>query len=231
GVDHREQYKSIDAPFFPGDFLLLFSDGVSEARNEHFELLGFAPVIDLVRQLISAAIPPAIILQKLRQLVDLHESSHQRSDDFTAIGIFRHDDSAPSSREFMRTMSVLTPLRQWLRAQISLDEIQLAAIELAAVEVATNIIRHVAITLADTPFVVHLNELNELLWIDFYYVGEAFDPTQVPMPDFSGGREGGFGLYIIRHCVDDVQYSIPASDVNRIRLQIRRQTETAAAIN
>jgi anti-sigma regulatory factor (Ser/Thr protein kinase) len=231
GVDHREQYKSIDAPFLPGDFLLLFSDGVSEARNEHFELLGVAPVIDLVRQLISAAIPPAIILQKLRQLVDLHESSHRRSDDFTAIGIFRHDDSAPSSREFMRTMSVLTPLRQWLRTQISLDETQLAAIELAAVEVATNIIRHVAITLADTPFVVHLSELNELLWIDFYYVGEAFDPTQVPMPDFSGGREGGFGLYIIRHCVDDVQYSTPASDVNRIRLQIRRQTQAGAAIN
>ncbi|QKJ67710.1 SpoIIE family protein phosphatase [Deefgea piscis] len=231
GVDHREQYKSIDTPFLSGDFLLLFSDGVSEARNEHLELLGIEPVIDLVRRLISAAIPPAIILQKLRQLVDLHESSHRRSDDFTAIGIFRHNDNAPTSREFMRTMSVLTPLRQWLRNQISLDETQLAAIELAAVEVATNIIRHVAITLADTPFVVHLSELNELLWIDFYYVGDAFDSTQVPMPDFSGGREGGFGMYIIRHCVDDVQYSTPASDVNRIRLQIRRQTQAETAIN
>ena len=89
----------------------------------------------------------------------------------------------------------------------------------------------VAITLADTPFVVHLSNLDELLWIDFYYVGDAFDPTQVPMPDFSGGREGGFGLYIIRHCVDDVQYSTPASDVNRIRLQIRRQTQAGTAIN
>jgi PAS domain S-box-containing protein len=221
GVDHREQYESMDAPFMPGDFLLLFSDGVSEARNERFELLGIASLIEHVTQLIRVAIPPAIILQKLRQLVDLHESSNRRSDDFTAIGIFRHKDRSPSSREFMRKMSELTPLRHWLRAQISLDEIQMGAIELAAVEVATNIIRHVAITLADTPFVVHIREQNEVFWIDFYYVGHTFDPTQVPAPDFSGEQEGGFGLYIIRHCVDDVQYSTPASDVNRVRLQIR----------
>ncbi|QLG87776.1 SpoIIE family protein phosphatase [Chitinibacter bivalviorum] len=230
GVDDKEQYSAIDVPFYPGDFLLLFSDGVSEARNAHFELLGVEPVIQLVQQLKAAHIPPAIILQRLRQLVDAHESSHRRSDDFTAIGIYRHDTTLPSSREFMRKMSVLSPLRHWLREQIKLSEPQLAAIELAAVEVATNIIRHVAITLADTPFVVHIIEHTDQLLIDFYYVGQAFDPTLVPMPDFSGGREGGFGLYIIRQCVDDVHYSTPAEDVNRIRLHIKKENTAAVSI-
>lgn len=225
GVDHKEYYKSATAPFLPGDFLLLFSDGVSEARNERYELLGVEPVIALVRSLIAAQIPAAIILQKIRQLVDQHESSHRRSDDFTAIGIYRHPQQAPRTREFTRNMKELSQLRAWLKAQTQLNARQTDALELAAVEVATNIIRHVPITLADTPFVVHLTENQGLILVDFYYVGQAFDPTQVPSPDFSGEREGGFGLYIIRQCVDDVQYSTPASEVNRIRLQIQRQND------
>lgn len=230
GVDRNELYQTAQVPFLPGDFLLLFSDGVSEARNERYELLGIEPVIALVKSLIAAQIPAAIILQKIRQLVDQHESSHRRSDDFTAIGIYRHAQQAPHTREFARNMKVLSPLRHWLKAQTQLNHRQADALELAAVEVATNIIRHVAITLADTPFVVHITEHDAVILVDFYYVGQAFDPTQVPMPDFSGEREGGFGLYIIRHCVDDVQYSTPASEVNRIRLQIRRQMEGTTPI-
>ncbi|WP_373975547.1 SpoIIE family protein phosphatase [Chitinibacter sp. SCUT-21] len=231
GVDPKEQYRACTAPFQAGDFLLLFSDGVSEARNERYELLGIEPVIALVWQLKTAQIPPAIILQRVRQLVDIHESSHRRSDDFTAIGIYRHLENAPDSREFVRQMSVLTPLRLWLRNQINVNTTQSDAIELAAVEVATNIIRHVTVTLADTPFVVQIAEHDALITINFYYVGDAFDPTQVPPPDFSGDREGGFGLYIIQHCVDSVHYSTPAEQINLIRLQIRRQSATTAAIN
>jgi anti-sigma regulatory factor (Ser/Thr protein kinase) len=42
--------------------------------------------------------------------------------------------------------------------------------------------------------------------IRLHHLGDSFDPAAVPPPALDGSRESGFGLYIIRKCVDDVQY-------------------------
>src|SRR5262249_60667467 len=34
----------------------------------------------------------------------------------------------------------------------------------------------------------------------------VFDPAMVQPPVFDGSRDGGFGVYIIAHCVDEVRY-------------------------
>lgn len=221
GIDPKEFYKTIAYDFKPGDLLLLFSDGVTEARNSHSELMGTDPIIELVRQLYQAQLPAAIVLQRLRQIVDLFEDSHERSDDFTAISLYRHPISGLHSHEFPRNMRVLAEIRHWLSERVQLSPTQHDKLNLAAVEVATNIIRHVSAPLADTPFVLHLLQLPTTLTLEFYYVGAPFDPTLAEAPDFSGKKEGGFGLFIIQNCVDQVDYLIPAEQVNLIRLQLK----------
>ena len=221
GIDPKELYNTIVYDFKPGDLLLLFSDGVTEARNSHSELMGTDPIIELVRQLYQAQLPAAIVLQRLRQIVDLFEDSHQRSDDFTAISLYRHPISELHSHEFPRNMRVLAEMRHWLSERVQLSPTQHDKLNLAAVEVATNIIRHVSAPLADTPFVLHLLQSRTTLTLEFYYVGAPFDPTLAEAPDFSGKKEGGFGLFIIQNCVDQVDYLIPAEQVNLIRLQLK----------
>ncbi|WP_297573700.1 SpoIIE family protein phosphatase [uncultured Deefgea sp.] len=222
GIESKEHYESATYPFLAGDLLLLYSDGLTEARNKKQEFMGIQPILDLVSQLYAAQIPPAIILQRLRQIVEQYEGTLQRSDDFTAISLYRHTTTALHYQEFPRKMQILSQLRQWIRERTDLSPVLHDQLTLAAVEVATNIIRHVAAPLADTPFVVHLLSTATVVTLSFYYVGDAFDSTQSLPPDFSGHKEGGFGLYIIQNCVDHVEYLIPAEQVNLTRLRLNK---------
>jgi anti-sigma regulatory factor (Ser/Thr protein kinase) len=61
--------------------------------------------------------------------------------------------------------------------------------------------------------------------IKFSHRGTAFDPQRVRPPIFDGSREGGFGVYIIAHSVDEVRYSRDEYRGNSIWLIKRRKTE------
>lgn len=51
----------------------------------------------------------------------------------------------------------------------------------------------------------------------------SFDPTQAPPPNINLPLEqrpvGGLGIHLIRHCVDELDYSIPANGGNRLVLK------------
>ena len=47
---------------------------------------------------------------------------------------------------------------------------------------------------------------NDRVIIRLWHYGEAFDPESAPAPVFDGTREGGFGVYMIAQCVDEVKY-------------------------
>ncbi|MBE9609555.1 SpoIIE family protein phosphatase [Chitinilyticum piscinae] len=227
GIARNETYTPCELSFCPGDLLLIYSDGVTEARNQQGELLGKEPVIALMSALHKLGLPAAIILQRLRLLVDQHEASHRRSDDFTALAMLRCEGSRWHSQEYPRKMLALAPLRDWLLQMASLPVERLDGLILASVEVATNIIRHVSAHLVDASFVVRLSQNDSSVTVEFYYVGDTFDPGTAPEPDFSGNSEGGFGLFIIRESVDRVSYLTPAEQVNLIRLETSRESAPA----
>jgi anti-sigma regulatory factor (Ser/Thr protein kinase) len=53
--------------------------------------------------------------------------------------------------------------------------------------------------------------------------GEPFDPASAPAPSFDGSREGGFGLYLIRECVDEAHYGQDEQGRCVLRLVQRRK--------
>lgn len=54
--------------------------------------------------------------------------------------------------------------------------------------------------------------------------GVAFDPATVQPPAFDGSRDGGVGVYIIAHCVDEVHYVRDGQGENSIYLVKKRST-------
>jgi len=44
------------------------------------------------------------------------------------------------------------------------------------------------------------------LSIRLLHHGRSFDPETAPVPVFDGSKDSGFGLYIIEHFVDNVEY-------------------------
>lgn len=66
-----------------GDLLLLFTDGVSDARDPQDERLGEGPVLDIVVR--HRTEPPKRILDRVFEVVDAHAQDARRRDDLTVV--------------------------------------------------------------------------------------------------------------------------------------------------
>jgi sigma-B regulation protein RsbU (phosphoserine phosphatase) len=72
-------------PWTTGDMLLLFTDGVSDARNREGERLGEDKVVELARKHREES--PKQVLDRLFQLVDQHVGDASRRDDLTIVAL------------------------------------------------------------------------------------------------------------------------------------------------
>ena len=98
------------------------------------------------------------------------------------------------------------------------DEESLMWLQLAVTEAASNIIKHAYHGRDDQPILVEADVSEDQVTIQLQHFGDAFDPQTVAPPVFDGSREGGFGVYIIAHAVDEVHYSCDAQGKNCVTL-------------
>jgi len=82
-LTHDASYNAEIVSLLPGDFLVLYSDGISEAMNSAMEEFGENRVWDLVVR--NKAIPAADTLDKLFDAVREHLRSSSQKDDMTAL--------------------------------------------------------------------------------------------------------------------------------------------------
>jgi anti-sigma regulatory factor (Ser/Thr protein kinase) len=109
--------------------------------------------------------------------------------------------------------------------EAGLSEEAVQALVLAASETGANIVRHNPEALPGSEIHVTARVVADGLEVVFHYIGQPFDPAAAD-PDFSGDRDNGFGLYIVRNSVDEVLYETLPYEVFRITL--RKYADNAA---
>jgi phosphoserine phosphatase RsbU/P len=72
-------------PWTTGDMLLLFTDGVSDARNRHGDRLGEEKIVEMARKHRDET--PAAILDRIFELLDQHTGDTRRRDDLTIVAL------------------------------------------------------------------------------------------------------------------------------------------------
>jgi sigma-B regulation protein RsbU (phosphoserine phosphatase) len=72
-------------PWTTGDTLLLFTDGVSDARNRQGDRLGEEPVVEIARK--HRDEPPARIVDRIFEILDQHTGDTRRRDDLTIVAL------------------------------------------------------------------------------------------------------------------------------------------------
>jgi anti-sigma regulatory factor (Ser/Thr protein kinase) len=228
GVIADEHYVQHQTAWRPGDLLLIYSDGLSEAMNSEGELFGADRLASMVAALHGQQAPASVVVQSIRARVRTFQSDDMPSDDSTCILVhFDHPDDRGEPALHLDLAWDPAELST-LRAEISsaaraagFENDAMDALVLAVSETATNIMRHVPQPGRDAR--IHCRAVYMPLGISvaFHYLGEAFqDPYSEP--DFSGASDGGFGLYIVRHSVDEVEYRDLGYGVQRIRLTKHR---------
>lgn len=93
-------------------------------------------------------------------------------------------------------------------ANLAEPAVNLYNLELALQEVAVNIVKHAyAHSEGRIQMTLCLEAQPARLTILLQDTGASFDPTQVPPPKLGELQEHGFGLFLVRQLMDEVEYS------------------------
>ena len=99
-------------------------------------------------------------------------------------------------------------------------------IQLATDEAASNIIEHAYENIPDGILKLSCGVKGDIITIVLVDHGEAFDPSEVPLPDLeadlSNRKIGGLGLFLMRKLMDDVFYE-PRPDKSNVLTMTKRK--------
>ena len=230
GVMPGERYVEHSAPIVPGDALLVYSDGVTEARDPEGIQFGEDRLRRFAAETSLLDMPPNIRLQVLRRSVRRFIASDDKIDDQTAVLVgvralaapevgVRDGSTRPEVFDLPWEAARLEPLRTRVAAAArALDAEPASGLVLAAFEAATNVVRHVPPPFPDAMLSCRILREHAGVTVEIWYLGEPFAPPTRSEPDFSGDSDGGFGLYIMSRAVDSVAHESPLPGVCCTRL-------------
>ncbi len=85
GIEPTWKYKQVELPIRPGQGVLLFTDGISEARNAQGELFGEARIRDALR----GAHSPAEACERVLEAVERFAAANAPRDDVCLVAFAR----------------------------------------------------------------------------------------------------------------------------------------------
>jgi len=203
----------------PGDLLLFYSDGVTEAENEANEFFGTDRLVVLLQE--NQLLPAAALARSIVEAVDAF-SRGARSDDLTLIVVkaLPRTVSFHCRADFSHMEEAMELFRSLARAYGTDFTHEL---EPALSQVLTNVIEHAyQNTGGDLRGEVRLE--TDRVQVDLYDDGLPF--PALPTRDLRQPSERGCGVPIITELIDEVAYSPATSAGNHWRLVKKRPQET-----
>jgi sigma-B regulation protein RsbU (phosphoserine phosphatase) len=217
GFSEHETYQPVAFPIEKGDVFVFYSDGVTEARNAAGEFFGVERLMEVIET--ESRLEPEQFIRKIHgAVVAFSGQAEARADDLTCVVVSLRETEdklllAHAQYQATSNTSELPSIRTFIRSFCQrppasmLDEERLSELELAVTEAASNVMRHAYHGRTDQMIRLVADAFADRIVIQLFHHGAAFDPKKVRPPMFDGSREGGFGVYIIAHSVDEVRYT------------------------
>lgn len=184
----------------PGDYFVIYSDGVTEAKNDKGELFGVERFMALLSK--TKGLSALNLVNTVLTEVRTFSGDEPMADDVTliilkAISRELRYEAAP----LMENLDVAVSFVK--EAALPYGQDFADKLELVASELITNVITHSA----SSEMTICLVQEADRIVFDLQYSGEPFDPdakgTLLPEPLEEGGR----GIRIVRALVDELEYS------------------------
>jgi sigma-B regulation protein RsbU (phosphoserine phosphatase) len=198
----------------PGDVLVVYSDGITEAVNADDELFGMERLDAILGRHVHLS--AAELAKTITDAVESFRGDVPRSDDLTLVVL----KVLPRSVSFaypatLDHLNEVTTLVHQLGLAYGTDFAY--QLELATSEIVTNVIRH-AYRSSSGGVRGEIVLLPDRIQMDLFDTGDLFDPLQVPEHELGEPREGGYGLAIVRQLTDELVYTPCTPEGNRWRM-------------
>lgn len=207
------RYTETQVAMQPGQKLLLYTDGVTEAFNPHGEQYGMQRLEQTLEGLKDADIKQMI--QGVRADIDLFAEGEEQADDITML-VLRYDGQTGEggTRRFEADVARLEGVMAFVQRRLEragCPPKTVMQVQLVVEEVFVNVAHY---AYGDrqgwVDVTCEVEQYPDRVVLEFRDGGTPFDPTQKPDPDASLPGEardiGGLGIFMAKKLVDSMEY-------------------------
>jgi len=229
GLDEAACYPARTLRLQPGQTLMLYTDGITEAADTAQQLFGTERLLAHLEQ--SPSRSAADLASGLLAEVDRFADGAGQADDITVLALNWHHalaDRNASMLDLTIHASMDHVFAALERCDASLREQGVATavredIRLVLEELMVNMVQHGHAGDPNRTIELHLRLSEDAVQIELNHDGHPFDPLQAPMPTLTGDiadadQVGGLGIHLVRAMASELSYS---HDEHGNHLQLR----------
>jgi anti-anti-sigma factor len=204
-----------------GDVLVVFTDGVTEARDIGGRFFSEERTAEVVKA--AGAVSAAAVVDRVMADVEVFTGQAEQADDITILALQFRPPACPGGiegdvllaetvviRDRPRDLEAVDVLLDRLAAQARLAPDAMSPIRVVCDEVLTNIIAHGFQDEAEHEITVNIKMAEKQVVLTISDDGVPFDPLAAPSPDTDRPLQertvGGLGIHLVRHLVDQMTY-------------------------
>ena len=229
GLDEEASYSSRRVRLRPGETLLMYTDGITEATDANLQMYGQERMLAcLERHATQGDGDPA---GYLLADVEAFAAGHGQADDITVLALRWHHAGAEGSAS-MLDLTMPASIEAVFDALARCDEqLALAAVDpgvrddvrLVLEELMVNMAEHGRPPTGEARIELRMTLAADAVLVDLHHDGQPFNPLSSPAPQLTGDiadREidGGLGIHLVRAMASDFSY---AHDEQGNHLQLR----------
>ncbi len=228
GLFENAAYRDARLELAPGETLLLYTDGVTEALDGDMQLFGEARLETLPVGLFDTA---RAIVDGVVAAVEEFAGAAEQADDITVLAL-RRTSLLPLVAEWHMTGGIesVATAQAWLASHLrraGVDDARVGELELIAEEVLANVVHHAHQDRPDAEAWLDLEVDAARVRLCFSDAGPPFDPLlDAPQPDLAadpGERAiGGLGIVMVKRLADGVRYR-REGERNVLEVELRRE--------
>ncbi len=248
GLMDDQKFVLQETVLTPGSTLFLYTDGITEARNQKLQFYGEERMIETIRQIPGADAKTIVehMIADVEQFVD----GYEQSDDLTMLALrytqqqevlqsehpeqelplSEHPQLMNRSITLKNQMSELPRMKTFVIEALQaagIDEKEVKNIRLVIEEAVVNVIQYAYEADQEGTVGLQLSATEQMLQLVITDHGKPFDPTKRPEVDINAPVEerqvGGLGIFFMHQLMDSIDYQrIDDQNVLTLRKNIQK---------
>ncbi|HWX67766.1 MAG TPA: SpoIIE family protein phosphatase [Rhodanobacter sp.] len=218
GLDEEATYPVQRLQLRPGETLLMYTDGITEAMDSALQMYGQERMLACLagQEEAGDADPASLLVADVERFA----AGHGQADDITVLALRWHH-AGPERSASMLNLTITASIENVFDTLGRCDNaLRSAGIEsgvredvrLVLEELMVNMVQHGYREPHDGKITLHLTMAEDAILIELHHDGQPFDPLQSPEPALSGDiadyeQEGGFGIHLVRVMASDFNYT------------------------
>ena len=229
GLDEEATYTSRRIRLRPGETLVMYTDGITEATDASLEMYGPDRMLACLQRYAMAdeGDPAGFLLAD----VEAFAAGHGQADDITVLALRWHHAGTEGSASMLE-LTMPASLEAAFDALDQCDARLLDAavdagvradVRLVLEELMVNMVEHGRPATGDAHIELRMSLAADAVLVELHHDGQPFNPLLSPSPELTGDiadREidGGLGIHLVRAMASDFSY---AHDEQGNHLQLR----------